>query len=84
MTCFPTHYFKFNMLIGCARRHGNADIRKEIYSLGNLKILFGVRNNKILLSGADQRKIISSQKEVPGWGWSAHKTKMNGTLSWPH
>ena len=67
------------MLIGCARWHGNPDMLKEIYSLGNLKILFGARNNKTLFSGADQRKIIvSSQKGVPpGWGWSAHKTKMH-------
>lgn len=54
--------------------------------MGNLKILFGARNKKTLFSGADQRKVIvGSQKgEVPGWGWSAHKTEMNGTLSWAH
>lgn len=83
MTCFPTHHFKLNMMIRCARWHGNPDILKEIYSVGNLKIPFGARNNKTLFSGAGQRKIIvSSQKgEVPGWGWSVRKTKMDGTLS---
>lgn len=73
------------MQIGCARLRGDPDILKEIYGLGNLKILFSTRNNKTLFSGTDQRKIIAnSQNEVPGWGWSAHKTKMNGTLSWAH
>lgn len=83
MTCFPIHHFKLNMMIRRARWHGNPDILKEIYSLGNLKILFGARNNKTLFSGAGQRKIIvSSQKgEVLGWGWSVRKTKMDGTLS---
>lgn len=83
MTCFSKQQLKLvlDMLIGCVKQHGKAELLKEDYSLWNLKILFGASKKKIL----GEKKIVSSWKGgVLGWDWSAHKTKIDYTLSCTH